>query len=276
MSTPWPPADPPSAYPGAPAGVVPALPHQPARRLDKRRGWQLLAVFAFAEVTFLMTSVLVLLPFALGSRDLAEGRPLPPAALVTALVVPTVLAALVAIIGALLVGEGGLGQRLRTELALRWRLSDVGIGLAVGVASLVITLPASAIWAYSVGQDQANSAVGEVFDGQRLPLAIGLVLFLTVWLVAPFCEEVLYRGVLWRAMEHWGWNRWVIFALTTLAFSFAHLELLRTPLLVVISLPIALARMFTGNLLASVVAHQANNLLPAIGLLLISQGVMTG
>jgi membrane protease YdiL (CAAX protease family) len=117
--------------------------------------------------------------------------------------------------------------------------------------------------------------VGEVFDGQRLPIGIGLVLFLAVWLVAPFCEEVLYRGVLWRAMEHWGWNRWVIFALTTLAFSFAHLELLRTPLLVVISLPIALARMFTGNLLASIVAHQANNLLPAIGLLLISQGVMT-
>ncbi|HEX2297612.1 MAG TPA: type II CAAX endopeptidase family protein, partial [Pseudonocardiaceae bacterium] len=255
---------------GAAPGPAPAP--QPAAR----RGWLLLAVFAFAEVTFLMASVLVLLPFAIGSRELAGGAPLPPAALVTALVVPTVLAALVAILGTTLVGRGGWGQRLRTELALRWRLPDAGIGLAVGAVSLIITLPASALWAYLVGQDQASSAVGEVFDGQKLALGVAIVLFLAVWLVAPVCEEVLYRGVLWRAMEYWGWNRWVIFALTTLAFSFAHLELLRTPLLVVISLPIALARMFTGNLLASIVAHQTNNLLPAIGLLLISQGIMSG
>lgn len=273
MSAPWPPAGQPPNWPDAPAGTTEPSP-EVARRLDSRRGWLLLAVFAFAEVAFLATSVLVLLPFALGSRDLAAGEPLPPLALVTALVVPTVLAALVAIAGSALVGRGSLRQRLRSELALRWRLSDVGIGLALGVVGLIITVPASALWAYWVGQDQANSAVGEVFDGQRLPLGIGLTLFFAVWLVAPICEEVLYRGVLWRAMEYWRWNRWVIFTLTTLAFSFAHLELLRTPLLVVISLPIALARMLTGNLLASIVAHQANNLLPAIGLLLISQGML--
>ncbi|MGH4023030.1 MAG: lysostaphin resistance A-like protein [Pseudonocardiaceae bacterium] len=268
------PVDPSPTWPAVPVTATAAAP-EPARPHDVRRGWLLLAVFSFAEVTFLVASVLVLLPFAIGSRELAEGGPLPPAALVTALVVPTVLAALVAITGMVLVGRGGLGERLRTELALRWRLPDAGIGLAVGAVSLIITLPASALWAYSVGQDQASSAVGEVFDGQKLPLGIAVILFLAVWLVAPACEEVLYRGVLWGAMEYWGWNRWVIFALTTLAFSFAHLELLRTPLLVVISLPIALARMFTGNLLASIVAHQTNNLLPAIGLLLISQGVMT-
>lgn len=274
MSAPGHPVDPSPAWSAVSTAVTAQTP-EPARH-DVRRGWLLLAVFSFAEVTFLMASVLVLLPFAIRSQDLAKGAPLPPAALVTALVVPTVLAALVAIVGVAVVGRGRVvWERLRTELSLRWRLADAGIGLGVGAVSLILTLPASALWAYVVGHDQANSAVGEVFDGQHLPLGFGLLLFLAVCLVAPFCEEVLYRGVLWRAMEHWGWNRWVIFALTTLAFSFAHLELLRTPLLVVISLPIALARMFTGNLLASVVAHQANNLLPAIGLLLISQGMMT-
>jgi membrane protease YdiL (CAAX protease family) len=53
-----------------------------------------------------------------------------------------------------------------------------------------------------------------------------------------------------------------------------HFELLRTPLLVVISIPIGLARMFTGNLFASVVAHQANNFVPALSLLLITLGVV--
>jgi hypothetical protein len=246
----------------------------PPPRVLRRRGWLLLAVFTFAEMTFLVASALVLVPFAVGSHDLAAGGPLPPQALVAALVIPTVLAATVATVGAGWVGPGRLRERLHKALALCWRWRDLGLGLALGAVGLVITLPASVVWAHWVGQDQANSAVGEVFDSQRLPIGLGIVIFFAVWLVAPLCEEVLYRGVLWRAMEYWGWNRWVIFVLTTLAFSFAHLELLRTPLLVVISLPIALARMLTGNLLASIAAHQANNFLPAVGLFLISQGML--
>jgi hypothetical protein len=34
--------------------------------------------------------------------------------------------------------------------------------------------------------------------------------------------------------------------------------------------------LLTGNLLGSIVAHQANNFLPAVGLLLITQGVLSG
>lgn len=66
----------------------------------------------------------------------------------------------------------------------------------------------------------------------------------------------------------------MIFAVTSALFSIAHLELLRTPLLLVISIPVGLARMFTGNLLTSVVAHQANNFLPALALLLLTTGAL--
>jgi membrane protease YdiL (CAAX protease family) len=236
----------------------------------------MLACFVVAELTFLTVSVLVLVPFALRPRHGVGGARLPGGALVAALLVPTVMAAVVAVIGAALVGRGDLLERLRSQLSVRWRLRDVGLGLALGFVGLVVTLPAAGLWARWVGKNQASSAVGEVFDGQRLPLGLALTLFFAVWLVAPVCEEVLYRGVLWRAMEHWRWNRWVIFGSTTVLFSFAHLELLRTPLLVVVSLPIALARLLTGNLLASIVAHQANNFLPAIGLLLITQGAVAG
>lgn len=241
---------------------------------DARHGWLLLAVFAIAEATFLAASLLVVLPFVLSSPELAAGGPLPPAALVTALVVPTVLAAVVAVAGAVLLGRGSVRERLRSQLSLRWRLSDVGIGLALGVIGVIVTLPAAVLWAHWVGQDRANSAVGEVFDDQRLPLGVAITIFLAVWLVVPICEEMLFRGVLWQAMERWGWNRWVILGLTTLAFSVAHWEPLRTPLLLVISVPIALARMLTGNVLAGIIAHQANNFLPAVGLVLISQGLL--
>ncbi|HET9256507.1 MAG TPA: CPBP family intramembrane glutamic endopeptidase, partial [Pseudonocardiaceae bacterium] len=197
----------------------------------------------------------------------------------TALVVPTVAAGLVALIGAVIVGQGSPRQRLRSQLAVRWKVSDAAIGLGLGLLGLAVTVPASVLWARVVGENQANSAVGEVFHDLRLPFGWAFTLFLAVWLIAPACEELVYRGALWRAMEHWRWNRWVILGLTTILFSLAHplfawshTELLRAPLLVVISLPIALARLLTGNLLASIVAHQMNNLLPAIGLFYLTRG----
>jgi membrane protease YdiL (CAAX protease family) len=246
---------------------------------ETRRGWRLLGCFVLAEIAFVAASVLAVLPFAFSHRD--PGSRLPGAALVAAVVVPTVAAGLVAVIGAGLLGQGDLLARVRSELSVRWRVADVGIGLGLGLLGLAVTVPASLLWAHWVGENQANSAVGEVFSGQRLPLGLGLTLFFAVWLVAPLSEELLYRGLLWRAMEHWRWNRWVIFGVTTVLFamahalfSWSHAELLRTPLLVIISLPLAFARLLTGNLLASIVAHQANNFLPAIGLLLITQGAV--
>ncbi len=278
MSSPEPPQQPELPPPQRPAvaGTIPPPPEAMPALRDRRRGWLMLGCFALAEVTFLAASVLVVLPYALASPRQAADGSLPAVVLVLALLVPTVLAAVVATTGAALLGQGSVAQRLRSQLSLRWRLSDVGVGLVLGVVGLVITLPAAGLWAHWVGTSQANSAVGEAFEGQRLPLGMAITLFFGVWLVAPLCEELLYRGVLWRAMEYWQWNRWVIFGLTTAVFSVAHLELLRAPLLLVITLPIALARLLTGNVLTSIVAHQTNNFLPAVGLLLITQGLVPG
>ncbi|MDQ3825943.1 MAG: CPBP family intramembrane metalloprotease [Actinomycetota bacterium] len=268
------------------AAALPELPSLSKRAptgRDTRHGWQMLACFVVAEMTFVAASVVAVLPFLLAIPHGGPGRRLPGAALVAALALPPVAAGLVAALGGVLLGRGQLLERLRGQLSVRWRLSDVGIGLALGVFGLVITVPASALWARCVGESHANSAVGEVFHGQRLTLGWGLTLFFAVWLIAPLCEELLYRGLLWRAMEYWRWNRWVIAGLTTVLFalahplfSWSHIELLRSPLLVVITLPIALGRLLTGNLLTSIIAHQTNNLLPAIGLLLITQGAAPG
>lgn len=243
---------------------------------DTRRGWLMLAYSVAAYVTFLVAQVLAVLPFALVSRPGGAGARVPGAVLVSGLVVSAVVAGVVAAAGAAHLGRGNLRERLRGELSVRWRLRDAGIGLFLGVAGLFLAWPASTLWALSVGKDHANSAVGEVFAGQRLHLGWALTLFFAVLLISPVYEEMLFRGVLWRAMEYWRWNRWVILVVTTVLFSLAHFELLRTPLLVVITLPIALARLITGNLLASIVAHQTNNFLPAVVLLLSTQGVLHG
>jgi uncharacterized protein len=239
-----------------------------AAQRDTHRGWLMLGYSVAAYVTFLVAQVLVVLPFALLARPGGAGVRVPGAVLVIGLVASAVVAGVVVAAGAVHVGQGSLGERLRGELSVRWRGRDAGLGLALGVAGVALAWPVSALWAFSVGKSHANSAVGEVFGGQRLHLGWAFTLFFAVLLISPVYEEMLFRGVLWRAMEYWRWNRWVILGLTTALFSLAHLELLRTPLLVVVTLPIALARLLTGNLLASIVAHQANNFLPAIALLL--------
>jgi len=76
---------------------------------------------------------------------------------------------------------------------------------------------------------------------------------------------------------HWGKERWgrvAAFVLSTGVFAASHLEPLRTSLLIVISIPIGLARLVTGRLLGSIVAHQVNNFLPALALLLTALGAM--
>lgn len=193
----------------------------------------------------------------------------PPSTVLVGTIVPTVLAAAVAVLITVLRGNGPL-----TDLRLQWRVDDLKVGLKLGAAGLVLTVVAAQVWTTLVGQENARSAVGALVDGP-LPLAAAITMFLYTWLLGPICEEVIFRGLCWGAMERLQWGRWAAFLLSTAIFAVSHLEPLRTSLLLVIAIPIGLARLITGRLTASIVAHQVNNFLPAVALLLVSLGVIT-
>jgi membrane protease YdiL (CAAX protease family) len=238
---------------------------EPAATLDEakpRPRWGL-GAYLLAEAVFLGVSVLLVLPYVWHQPH----RTPPPTVLLLSSIVPTVLAASVAVLATVLRGNGP-----RIDLGLRFDRKDIERGLLFGCAGLVITIPAAALWAWIVGPAKANSAVAVLFAGQRFAPPLAIMVFLVVWLIAPICEEIVYRGLLWGAMERHGATRWWAFGLTTLCFAMAHFELTRTPLLLVIAVPIGLARLFTGRLLASIIAHQLNNLLPSVALLLVLLG----
>ncbi|MGX7824911.1 lysostaphin resistance A-like protein [Actinokineospora sp. 24-640] len=197
----------------------------------------------------------------------------PIAVILIGTVVPTVLATGTALLVTVLRGNG-------PRVDLRWSFTreDLRIGFKFGLIGLVVTTAAAAVWTRVVGEDNATSSLGSLVDDQRMPVIAAVLLFLYVWLVGPLCEEIIYRGLLWGALERlrWGrWGQWPVFGLTTVIFAISHLEPLRTSLLLVIGIPIGLARLFSGRLGASVIAHQVNNFLPALAVLLISLGVMT-
>lgn len=185
-------------------------------------------------------------------------------------IVPTVLAAAVAVLITALRGNGP-----RIDLRLHYRWPDIRVGLKLGLAGVVLTIVAALVWTRIVGANDASSAINTVVDGGRMPLAAALVMFVYVWLVGPICEEIIFRGLLWGAIQRQQWGRWAAFGLSTAIFAASHLEPIRTTLLLVIAIPIGLARLVTGRLPASIIAHQMNNFLPAVAMLLVAMGVMS-
>lgn len=231
---------------------------------------------AFLIVEAVLVAVAAFVGALLGPAQ--AGGPTPVRAVLIGTITPTVLAALVAVLITVWRGNGP-----RVDLRLSWRWSDVRLGLKLGALGLVVTTFGTFLWSEAVGENRATSAISAMVDNQPTSVTAAVIMFCYLWLVGPICEEIIYRGLLWNAVErlNWGkdnpekWGRLAAFLLSTAVFAASHLEPLRTTLLLVIAVPIGLARLCTGRLLGSIVAHQMNNFLPALALLLTSVGALT-
>jgi uncharacterized protein len=244
----------PVVVPGPPPAAFP--PPVPAAARPHRWG---IGAYLVVVTTYVAVGLLLLL--VLGGGGASVGK------IATVLVVPTVCAAGLAV---LITRWRGNGPRI--DLRLHWTWRGLGWGALFGFGGLFITLPAAALYLSIVGPE-ANSAVGAVFGDVRTSWAWAVAIFLCVVLVAPVCEEIVYRGLLWGALD-WRWGRWVAFAVTTVVFAVAHFELMRTPLLLIVAIPLGLARLYTGSLVASIAAHSVTNLLPGIVIMLTLVGRM--
>lgn len=189
---------------------------------------------------------------------------------VLATITPTVVAAAAVLVLSSTRGNGpvvDLGlPRSAAELygyvrtGLGWGLLALGGGLAVG-------------WLILAGSDATPT---EALTGAPV-LPLGWRVAFAAWIVlgAPLGEELLFRGLLWGALEKrrgrvplwWSWlgNRWVVLVVTAVLFAVWHREWWRLPVLVVGGLMLGVARMRSGSVVASATAHSVNNTLPALG-----------
>lgn len=225
---------------------------------------------------FLLVEAILLASAAFVSALLepGPGETLPISTVLIGTMAPVMIAAAAALVITRVRGNGP-----RHDLRLSWRWSDVRTGLWYGLLGLVLAAVGAFVWTQIVGADNASSAISGLVADQRTSVWASVAMFVYLWLVGPICEELIYRGLLWRAVEHlqWArprWGRFAAFLISTAVFAVSHLEPMRTALLLVIAVPIGLARLTTGRLLASIVAHQVNNFLPALAILLTSFGVL--
>jgi membrane protease YdiL (CAAX protease family) len=109
----------------------------------------------------------------------------------------------------------------------------------------------------------------------RLGAAVRIAIALLAVLTAPMVEEVIYRGVLYSALERrWGWVTGVV--VVTLLFAAVHVpqyanSMAALAAILSLSLVLTLLRAATGQLLPCVVTHMIFNGVQAV-LLLATQG----
>lgn len=224
--------------------------------------WGFAAFFLGCGTYYLVSFVLgVLVPEHRAAFDPAAPPELGPLLLLA--FVPNMTLGL---IPALFSWRRGNGLRADFGLIPTWR--EVKIGFACGGSALVAS-GLVAVVLVSVSGAPPQSAIDGLMEQDR---SIWLVLFaLFAFLGAPLTEELLVRGALWGAFEHHQVPRYAILLLTALIFALLHAEPWRMPVLFVGGVALGAARMITGGIGASMVAHATNNFLPALVLILVAR-----
>jgi membrane protease YdiL (CAAX protease family) len=168
--------------------------------------------------------------------------------------------AYLALLAALLVAFGG-PSGVRDRLGFRFTsAADVGLALGAWLGSLGLGAVATAAATPLLGPSRSNAV--EVLSLSRDPLFVGLVVP-TVALLAPACEELLFRGALF------GWLRGrlplaLAVPLSAAAFAGAHLLPPLLPYLFVFGVFAALVYQRTGSTLNSFVMHASQNTLAVV------------
>ena len=168
-----------------------------------------------------------------------------------------------------------LVRRLSTAPYFAWtvpRPSDVLI--AVG-AALVLIFGISALFYVLSG----GTSIGVDSDAYRQYLAAGgtpshfLLRSYQAWIYAPFVEETIFRGFLWRGLAASRLGNWGAWLLTSIFFVASHTVYYVDPgaliLTAITGLIFGMVRWRTGSSTASMITHALSNLWTDAGVMLI-------
>ena len=99
-----------------------------------------------------------------------------------------------------------------------------------------------------------------------------VALVLTLVLVAPLTEEVVFRGFMWHSCKRFATSP-IVWILTTLLFSLYHMSLVQSLALLVTGGFIGWLRWTSGSIWPAIAAHFTNNLFATIAVI---SGAATG
>ncbi len=149
------------------------------------------------------------------------------------------------------------GCGLKRDLKVAFQPRDWGLGLVLAIVGIVVSVTIALLMEILLGISPNAAIVEDIQDSQiTIGLTRSLVLFaFFVALVVPVLEEIIYRGLLWGALEKRGMREEAILVITSLVFAAVHLEPARFVILFILGLLLGYGRIRTGRIGASVAAH---------------------
>jgi membrane protease YdiL (CAAX protease family) len=155
-----------------------------------------------------------------------------------------------AVIAAIVYGIAGVAGRRRDVLALRrptswWTAVKIGVGIGVGITILSIVLNP----VLHPGREQGITP--DVWRPGRAAeyVANGLVIVI----IAPFVEEMTFRGLGYSLLARWG--RWTAILGTGIAFGFAHGLVQAFPILAAFGIGLAYLRSRVNSIYPGMIVH---------------------
>lgn len=163
------------------------------------------------------------------------------------------------------------GPRRMLGLSIRW--VDVPLGVAVGLASTVVTALVSAAALTQDQQEVLEAKAAEVIDRAQGPAAV-VLLVVVLCVVTPLAEEVFFRGMLFGSLRRLLWPGAAVLV-AGLVFGPVHfggdtpgrVVAVQLGLLGLFGVALCALAWRTGRLGASIVAHALFNGITVVSLL---------
>ncbi len=149
-----------------------------------------------------------------------------------------------------------LGEGPVADLGARVERSDIGLGVAVGLATQVALIPLYIPIGWFVDEDPSQAA-RDLVDRVSSNLEWGLLTVMVV-VAAPLVEELFYRGLVLRALQPLT-GTWPAIIIQAAVFAFSHLQPLQFIGLFVFGVVAGWLAVKTGRLGASWAMHVAFN-----------------
>ena len=141
----------------------------------------------------------------------------------------------------------------------RW--SKMPLVSTVGVAVVLIGAGFASNWAYGtyiVPDIEVQAELRRLFAAIPDTYLNSVLLFVTIAVVAPLLEEILFRGLLQNALSK-HLPVWAAIALSALVFGAMHMDLYAMPPLILMGAIFGVIYHLTGSLRVTIVLHMINN-----------------
>ena len=150
------------------------------------------------------------------------------------------------------------GRGLAADLGWRFKSVDLAIGIVLFLVGIMLAALVALAMESLFGISPSAALADMIQDGDgTTPGITGWIVLLAVLAAffIPVMEEIVYRGLLWSALEKRGMREEAILVVTSLIFAAVHLEPARFPILFVLGLALGYGRIQTGRIGSCITTH---------------------